>query len=95
MLAKGHITVTANGLLTNAGYSISDPYWKTGVMVIVVLLIGVLLIAQLGTGAGLEKGAEMALRRATQLMHEADKENRKVRPVPLSQAEIQVQGRLA
>jgi hypothetical protein len=47
-----------------------------------------LLITEHGKAAKFEKGAEMAFQRAEQLLHEAERENRDVRPLPLSTARV-------
>jgi hypothetical protein len=57
-------------------------------MILVALSLTTLLLRQLGTAARFEKGAEVAVSRARQLVHEADKQNRNVRPLPLSIAMV-------
>jgi hypothetical protein len=85
MLAKVYTAGTASPLLANAGHSIIGAgRWKTTLIAVIAAILASLLIAQFGQGARLEKGAEIALSRARELLHEADQENRRVRPLPLS-----------
>lgn len=87
MHAKSHIGMRAGPLLTNVGYSVAETgYWRVAIMIIAAAFLIMLLAAPSGKGAKLEKGAELAFAQARQLLHEADKENRNVRPVPLSLA---------
>jgi hypothetical protein len=95
MPAKGHLEMTANPLVTDAGYSIDAAHWRTAIVLIIALFLGILLVTQLGKAVRLEKGAEIALSRARQLLHDAEKENRNVRPLPLSLAELQLYAKLA
>ena len=95
MVAKSHIAMRASPFLKDAGSSITEnSYWKTAVTAIAVFL-AILLVAQLARITPLEKGAEIAFFRARELLHDAEKENRNVRPVPLSQALTQFRGSLA
>jgi len=81
----------AGPLLTEPGYVLAHAgYGKATIMVIVAVFLITLLITQFGEAARLEKGAELAFSRACQLLHEADQENRKVRPMPLSLAQTKV-----
>ena len=89
MHAKSHIGMRAGPLLTNIGYSVADTgYWRIAIIIIAAAFLIMLLAAQSGEGAKLERGAELAFARARQLLHEADTENRKVRPLPLSLAKV-------
>ena len=89
MHAKSHIGMRAGPLLTNIGYSVADTgYWRIAIVIIAAAFLITLLAAQSGEGAKLEKGAELAFARARQLLHEADTENRNVRPLPLSLAKL-------
>lgn len=86
----------ANPVLTNTGYSLADTgsYLKTAIIVVAAAFIMLVLIMQFGKADRLEKGAEVAFSRARQLLHEADKENRNVRPLPLSLAKSETQHNL-
>ena len=64
-------------------------------MIVAAVLLITLLITQFGKATRIEKGAELAFSRACQLLHEAEKENRDVRPMPLSLAQIKVLCQLA
>lgn len=89
MQARNHIGMRAGPLLTNISYSVADTgYWRAAAIISAAAFIIMLLAAQLGKGAKLEKGVEVAFSRARQLLHEADKENRGVRPLPLSLAKV-------
>lgn len=57
-------------------------------IIIAAAFLVMLLAAQWREGAKLEKGAEIAFTRARQLLHEADTENRNVRPLPLSLGKV-------
>jgi len=79
----------AGPLLTNISYSVANTgYWRAAVIIGAAAFVIMLLGAQLAKGAKLEKGVEVAFSRARQLLHEADKENRGVRPLPLSLAKV-------
>jgi hypothetical protein len=89
MQAKGDIGMRAGPLLTDPGYFFAGTgYWKAAIMILTAVFLMILLITQLGKAARLEKGAEVAFSRARQLLHEADRENRNVRPLPLSLAMV-------
>jgi hypothetical protein len=89
MHPKSHIGIRAGPLLTNIGYSVADTgYWSVAIIIIAGAFLIMLLAAESGAGAKLEKGAEFAFARARQLLHEADTENRNVRPLPLSLATV-------
>ena len=95
MQAKSH-TMRADLVLTEPGYFHTRAgYWKAAIMIFVAVFLITLLITQSGKAARLEKGAELAFSRACQLLHEADQENRNVRPLPLSLAQIKVLCQLA
>jgi hypothetical protein len=75
------------GPLTGTAYSPAVVgYRKAVTLIIAGALILVLLIMQLGKAGRIEQRAEIAFARAKQLLHEADKENRNIRPFPLSLA---------
>jgi hypothetical protein len=86
MLTNAHILTRASPLQTHFAYSVANSgWWKTALIVITAAFFAVLLTTQFGRGAKLvEKGAEIALSHARELLREADKENRNVRPLPLS-----------
>ena len=89
MHARSHTEMRAGPLLTNIGYSVADTgYWSIAIIIITAAFLVMLLAAQSGAGAKLEKGAELAFARARQLLHQADTENRNVRPLPLSLATV-------
>jgi hypothetical protein len=95
MQAKSHIGIRANALLTDTGYSLAGiGYWKGVIIILAAAFLILLLITQFGKANRLEKGAEVAFSRARQLLHEADKENRNVRPLPLSLAQIEARFKL-
>ena len=78
-------------LLTDNGYFLADTgYGKATIKFLAAVFLMILLITQLGKAAKIERGAEVAFSHARQLLHEADKENRNVRPLPLSLAMVQV-----
>jgi len=96
MEAKSHIGMRADPLLTDIGYSLADTgHWKAAMIIIATAFLIMLLITQFGNRARLEKGVEVAFSHAWQLLHEADKENRDVRPLPLSLAAIEIHRELA
>jgi hypothetical protein len=87
MNAKSNIEMRAGPFLTGVGYSLADTgYWRVAVIIIAAACVIMFLVTQFGRGVRLEKGAETAFSRAQHLLHEADKENRNVRPSPLSLA---------
>lgn len=89
MQAKSYVGMRAGPLLTDPGCVLaSSGYWKAAIMILAAVFLMILFITQFGKAARLEKGAEVALSRARQLLHEADKENRNVRPLPLSPAMV-------
>jgi hypothetical protein len=91
MQARSHIGIRA-AFPTETGYSLAAAgYWKSAIIVIAAAVSIMLLIMQPGKAARVERGVEVAFTRAWQLLHEADKENRNVRPLPLSVAAIEVQ----
>jgi hypothetical protein len=84
MQAKSYVGVRAGPLLTDTGPFLAvSGYWKAAIMIIVLMI---LLITNLGKAGRFETGAEVAFSRARQLLHQADQENRNVRPLPLSLA---------
>ncbi len=96
MLAKSQIGMRATSLQTNIGYSIFETsLWKTALIIVAAACLAISLMTQFGQATRLERGAEIALSRAWQLLHEADGENRKVRPLPLSVAGLQVINKFA
>jgi hypothetical protein len=95
MQAKSHIKMRVGLLLTDPGYFLARTgYRKAAIMIIAVVFLMILVITQFGKAAKIEKGAEVAFSRARQLLHEADKENRNLRPLPLSVAQVEPLGRL-
>jgi len=87
MQAKSHIGLRAGSLELHTGYFLADTgYWKAAITIIAAAFLMLLLITQFGKATRVERGAEVALSRAWQLLHEADRENRNVRPLPLSLA---------
>ncbi|HJU12308.1 MAG TPA: hypothetical protein VJ728_15600 [Candidatus Binataceae bacterium] len=60
--------------------------WKAAMAVIAAAFVVVLLITHPGKAAQAEHGAELAVSHAWHLLHEAERENRNVRPLPLSLA---------
>jgi hypothetical protein len=89
MQAKSYIGMRAGPLLTDPGYFLAGTgSWKAAIMILAAVFLTILLITQLGKAARFEKGAEVAFLRARQLLNEADKENRNVRPLPLSPAMV-------
>jgi len=91
MQPKTNIGTRAGLLLTDNGYFLADTgYGKATIKFLAAVFLMILLITQLGKAAKIERGAEVAFSHARQLLHEADKENRNVRPLPLSLAMVQV-----
>jgi Na+/H+ antiporter NhaC len=91
MLTNSHILRRAGPVQAEFVYSVaSNGWWQAALIVITAAFFAVLLTTQFGRGAKLEKGAEIALSRARELLQEADKENRNVRPLPLSLAKSDV-----
>jgi hypothetical protein len=62
-------------------------YRKVAIILLVTGALVLMLLTLVGKAARIEAGAQLAVSRACELLHEADKENRKVRPVPLSLAD--------
>jgi hypothetical protein len=61
--------------------------WKGALVVAAVALTMASFFAQhSGTAIKVEQGAEVAYSKARHLLHDADAENRRVRPLPLSLA---------
>jgi hypothetical protein len=90
MQAKSHIWMKADPLLADPCYFLARTgYRKAAIMIIATVFLMILVITQFGKAAKLEKGAEVAFSRARQLLHEADKENRNVHPLPLSLAKVE------
>ena len=87
MQVQNHMEARAGPLLThNASTFGGMDYWKTTIVIIAALFLGIVLMTHPGKAAQLENGVEIAFSRARQLLHEADKENRDLRPLPLSLA---------
>jgi hypothetical protein len=85
--AKSQIGISAWPFLTDGGSLLPDTRsLKTAIIVLASLLVMVVLLMQFGEAARVEKGAEVAFSRACQLLRQADRENRNVRPLPLSVA---------
>jgi len=95
MQAKSHTMRTGLVLTEPGNFLTRAGYWKAAIMIVAAVFLVTLLITQVGKTAGLEKGAELAFSRACQLLHEAEKENRNVRPLPLSLAQTKVLCQLA
>jgi hypothetical protein len=55
-------------------------------MLLAAAALLIILFTQFGKAARIEAGAQLAVSRACELLHEAETENRRVRPVPLSLA---------
>jgi hypothetical protein len=95
MHSKTLATTRASPLSTDSGYFFACiGYRKAAIMIIAVLFLAVLLITQFGGAVKFGKGVEVAFSRARQLLHDADKENRNVRPLPLSLAKVKPMRRL-
>jgi hypothetical protein len=89
METRSHIAERAAPVLTNIACSVGNTgYWRAALIISTAAFLIMALATQLGKGAQLEKGVEVAFSRARQLLHEADKENRNVRPLPLSLAKV-------
>jgi hypothetical protein len=89
MQARSNIGIRFGPLLADNGYILIErSYGKAAIMILAAVFLMILLIMQFGKAARFEEGAEMAFLRARQLLHEADKENRSVRPLPLSLAKV-------
>jgi hypothetical protein len=84
MEAKNHTGTRVSPCTWGTGFSFVAISRKTAILIVTAILLIILLFTQSGKAAKLEKGAEVAFARAEQLLHEADKENRNVRPLPLS-----------
>jgi hypothetical protein len=56
-------------------------------MLIAVAALLIILFTQVGKAGRIEAGAQLAVSQACELLHEADKANRSIRPVPLSLAD--------
>jgi len=96
MQAKSHIGLRAGPLELHTGYFLADTgYWKAAIMIIAAAFLMMLLMTQFGRAARLEKGAEVAFSRAWQLLHDAERENRNVRPLPLSLARAELPRQLS
>jgi hypothetical protein len=95
MQAKSHIGMRAGPLLTDTGYCLPGIGYAKAAIIIIAAAFLMLLMMQFGKADRFERRAEVAFSRAWQLLHEADKENRNVRPLPLSLAKIEVQLNLA
>jgi hypothetical protein len=82
--------IRAYPLSTDSGYFlVGVGYRKAAIVIIAALFLTILLITQFGSAVKLGKGVEVAFSRAQELLHEADKENRNVRPLPLALAKVQ------
>lgn len=100
MLVKshiGHMRMTAGSVMTisDGDFWAATGYWKTTIMIVAAVFLGMLLLTQPGKAAKLEKGAEVAVSRARQLLRDAERENRNVRPLPLSLAKVEAPHRSA
>ena len=89
MQVNDHIDARAGPFMTYGGHSITSfNQWKI-VMVITAVVLSIALLMHSGRAAELENGVEVAFSQARQLLHEADKENRDIRPLPLSFGKVQ------
>jgi hypothetical protein len=87
MQARNHIAIRAGSFIADVvPRAAVAGYCKTAIIFIATAVITVLLIVQVGKLAGTERRAGYALSHAWQLLREADDENHKVRPLPLSLA---------
>jgi hypothetical protein len=86
MLAKTHTDMGRGLFPAEFGYvrDISRN-WMTAIIIAVAFIV-MFLIMQSGKVDRVERGVQLSFSRAWHLLHEADKENRKVRPMPLSLA---------
>jgi hypothetical protein len=88
MQAQSRADAMAAPLITDTRHFLAGAcYWKAAIMTIALVILAILLITEPGKAARFKSGAELAFSRARQLLHEADKENRNVRPLPLSPSE--------
>jgi hypothetical protein len=89
MQAKSHIWMRAGPLQADKGPFLADAaHWRTALILVTGTFLLTLLIMQFGRAGTIKKGAKVALSHAWQLLHEAEKENRNVRPLPLSLAGV-------
>jgi hypothetical protein len=89
MLIQDHMDARAGPFVTYKAHSLmSSNHWKA-VTVITAAVLSTALFMHSGKAAQLENGVEVAFSQARQLLHEADKENRDVRPLPLSLGKVQ------
>jgi hypothetical protein len=87
MQAKARIGLHATSFLTDTGYFLAGTgYWRAAMIAVAAAFLLTLLTTQLGKVARMGKSAELAVSRARQLLHDAERENRNIRPVPLSLA---------
>ena len=91
METNSRIAIRATSVLTDAGYFLADTgYWKVAMITIAAAFLVMLLFTHPGRVASVGKGAEMAFSKARQILHDADRENRNLRPVPLSLVNAEV-----
>ena len=89
--AMSRIDTRAGRFPTETGHFLVRPgYRKAAIIVITTVFLITMFITQFGRAVRFEKEAEVAFSQARQLLHEADKENRKVRPLPLSLVQDQI-----
>jgi hypothetical protein len=89
MQVNDQIEARAGPFVTFRGHSVASfNHWKI-IMVATAILLSIALLMHSGRAAELENGVEVAFSQARQLLHEADKENRDIRPLPLSFGKVQ------
>jgi hypothetical protein len=91
METNSRIAIRATSVLTDAGYFLADTgYWRVAIIIIAAAFLLVLLFTHTGRVVSVGKGAEVAFSKARQILHDADRENRNLRPVPLSLANAEI-----
>lgn len=93
--SKTFTTTRAYPLVTaSSGSRAYTGYRTAAIVIIAALCLTILLIAQFGRAVKFGNEVDVAFARARQLLHEADKENHRVRPLPLSLAKVTPMRRL-
>jgi hypothetical protein len=88
METQTRIAVRASSLLPHNGYLLADSsYRRAAIMLLAAAGLLIFVWTQMGNAGRIKAGAQLAVSRACELLHEADKANRSVRPVPLSLAD--------
>ena len=91
METNSRIAVRATSILTDTGYFLADTgYWKVAIVTIAAAFLVMLLFTHGGSVVSVGKGAVVAFSKARQLLHDADRENRNLRPVPFSLANAEL-----